>query len=258
MSRPPNERWEAQIRDLARQLPYPPTPDIAGAVAERLAARPRQAPRLNPAWALLLVVALLVGLLAAPPVRAAILEFLQIGGVRIWLVEPTPVPTIAPGAETPPPTATPVSSLFDLAGETTLAGAEQKAHFRVRLPTYPPDLGPPDGVFYQELGAPAVVLVWLDPQQPKQAHLSLHILAEGAFVEKGVPTTVATTTVNGRPAAWTTGPYLLAYRQQGGQEWDMRRLVEGHVLVWSENMLTYRLETDLPLAEAVRVAESLR
>jgi hypothetical protein len=256
MSRPSGTRWETQVREMARQVPYPPTPDIAGAVSERLAVRPRPTPHLNPAWALLLVLALLIGLLATPPVRAAILEFLQIGGVRIRLVEPTPEPTVAPATVTPPPT--PISSLLDLAGETTLAEAEQKARFRVRLPTYPPDLGPPDGVFYQELGGPAVVLVWLDPQQPERVHLSLHILAEGALVEKGLPTTVATTTVNGRPAVWTTGPYLLVYRQQGGQQWDFRRLVEGHVLVWSENLLTYRLETDLSIEEAVRVAESLR
>lgn len=258
MSRPPNAQWERQVQRVATALPYPPTPDIAGRVAGRLPTRQRAAPHLNPGWALLLMLALLLGLLAVPPVRAAIAEFLQIGGVRIWLVEPTPTPAVAPGTATPPPTATPVSSLFDLAGATTLVEAEQQADFRVRLPTYPPDLGAPDGVFYQDLGAPVVVLVWLDPQQPEQARLSLHILAEGALVEKGVPTTVATTTVNSRPAAWTTGPYLLAYHAQVGQEWGLRRLVEGHVLVWNEHSLTYRLETDLPLEEAVRVAESLR
>jgi hypothetical protein len=29
------------------------------------------------------------------------------------------------------------------------------------------------------------------------------------------------------------------------------------VLIWEENQITYRLETDLPLEEAVRIAESL-
>jgi hypothetical protein len=37
----------------------------------------------------------------------------------------------------------------------------------------------------------------------------------------------------------------------------MRRLVEGNVLIWFENGLTYRLESDLSLEETVRVAESL-
>ncbi len=38
----------------------------------------------------------------------------------------------------------------------------------------------------------------------------------------------------------------------------MRHLVEGHVLVWVEDEITYRLETDLNLEEAIRIAELLR
>jgi hypothetical protein len=244
--------WEEQVQQTARTLVYPPTPDIAGRVAERL--RPARNRRLHPAWALLVLLALLAGLWATPTVRAAILEFLQIGSVRIWLVEPTPAPTTT----MPVPTVTPISSLFDLFGETTLAAAAERAGFPIRLPGYPPDLGSPDGVFFQELGGPVVVLVWLNPQNTHRARLSLHILGEGAIVDKGQPALLATTKVNGKDAVWTTGPYMLSYRQRGGQEWDMRRLVEsGHVLVWAEGGLTYRLESDLSLEEAVRVAESL-
>jgi hypothetical protein len=36
------------------------------------------------------------------------------------------------------------------------------------------------------------------------------------------------------------------------------RLIKGHVLIWEQEEITYRLETDLPLEEAVRVAESLQ
>jgi hypothetical protein len=39
---------------------------------------------------------------------------------------------------------------------------------------------------------------------------------------------------------------------------DMRRLVEGNVLVWEQDGLTYRLETKLSLSEAVKIAESLK
>jgi hypothetical protein len=139
-----------------------------------------------------------------------------------------------------------------------LAEAEVKAGFSIRLPTYPSDLGPPDGVFFQELGGPVVVLVWTNPDRPKEAEFSLHILGEGAIAEKGNPTVVMTTTVNGDRAAWTQGPYMLAYGQGSQQEWQMRQMVSGHVLVWVEGGLTYRLESNLPLEEAVRMAESLR
>jgi hypothetical protein len=35
-------------------------------------------------------------------------------------------------------------------------------------------------------------------------------------------------------------------------------LIEGHVLIWKEGDITYRLETDLPVEEAVKIAESLK
>ena len=37
----------------------------------------------------------------------------------------------------------------------------------------------------------------------------------------------------------------------------LRRLVEGNVLLWEQDGVTYRLETELPLDEAIKVAESL-
>jgi hypothetical protein len=34
-------------------------------------------------------------------------------------------------------------------------------------------------------------------------------------------------------------------------------MIEGHVLIWTEGEVTYRLETKLTLDEAIKVAESL-
>jgi hypothetical protein len=39
---------------------------------------------------------------------------------------------------------------------------------------------------------------------------------------------------------------------------DFIRLIEGNVLIWTEGDLTYRIETDLSLEEAIRIAESLQ
>ena len=259
MRQPTEPRWEERVHTVARRFAYPPTPDLTSAVQQRLADRSAlsgQRLLLRPALAFLLALALLIGgLLAVPPVRAAIVEWLQIGAVRIWLVEPTPTPLQT--TQPPRPTATPPSTLFNLAGATTLAEAQQKAGFPIRLPTYPADLGAPDGVYYQELGGPAVVLVWLEPTQPTRARFSLHILGATVFAEKGNVKRLEQTTVNGYLAFWTEGPYLLAYRRGNAVDWDIRRLVEGHVLLWTEDQLTYRLETSASLAEAVRMAESL-
>jgi hypothetical protein len=39
---------------------------------------------------------------------------------------------------------------------------------------------------------------------------------------------------------------------------ELTRLIEGHVLIWENGNITYRLETALDLKEAVKVAESLK
>jgi hypothetical protein len=271
----PVDRWEARFRTTASALPYPPTPDVAGAVRRRLAAESaRPAPRAfvtrrpRLAWAIAVVVLLVAGLLAVPEVRAGLLQFLQVGAVRIFLVAPSPTPseaevivtalpgtgTLAPTA-TPPPTPPPVSSLLDLAGETTLEDARARFGFPIALPAYPSGLGPPDRVFLQDFGGPMVVLVWLDPAQPDRVRLSLHLLTCDVCATKGEPPVILTMSVNGQPAVWTEGPYML---QLSNGELDLRRMIEGHVLIWAEGPITYRLETDLSLDEAVKIAESLR
>jgi hypothetical protein len=208
------------------------------------------------------VVAALAGLLSVPQVRASIIEFLQIGAIRIFLLPPTATPVPPTPTGTPPPTAaprptpTPIPSLLNLAGETTLEDAQARAGFVVRLPTYPDDLGPPDRVYLQDLGGDFVVLVWLDPDQPEEVRLSLHMIEDGSFAgTKLEPKVIQETTVGGRHALWTEGPYIL--RLQNG-DLDFRRLIEGRVLIWVEGDVTYRLETDLPLDEAVKIAESLK
>lgn len=264
MSDQPNEQWEARLQGAAREFRYPPTPDIAVAVRRRLtsAAQPtRFRPRL--AWAAIVAaLILLAGLMAVPQVRAAVIEFLRIGAIRIFLVEPTPTPTVPAVAPTstlptatPRPSPTPLSSVLDLAGETNLADARAKAGFLIRLPTYPTDLGPPDRVFLQSLGGPVVVLVWLDPNRPDRVRLSLHELGPGTFGEKVQPQVIQETTVHGERALWTEGPYMI---QLKNGDYDVRRLVMGHVLIWTVGEVTLRLETDLSLEEAVRIAESLR
>jgi hypothetical protein len=65
---------------------------------------------------------------------------------------------------------------------------------------------------------------------------------------------VKRTTVNGLEAMWADGPYIL-YLTNGKQEYH--RLITGHVLIWFENDMTYRLECNLPLDEAIQIAESL-
>lgn len=264
----PADPWAGRLAGVARALPYPPTPALAARLRP-----PQPARRVVPAWgyAVALAVALAALLLAVPSTRAGLLEFIQIGVVRLQFgptATPKAVfsPTATP-ARTPRPTltrvpsATPLGSVLDLAGETTLAEARAQVSFQIPLPSYPADLGAPDRVFVQDLDGAAVVLVWLDPDDPARVRLTLHVLSAPALPEKLIyavmkdsPPGLIVTEVDGHPAVWTTGPYVLHTRGGGLDEY---RLIEGQVLIWSAGPLTYRLETDLSLAEAQLIAASL-
>jgi hypothetical protein len=269
-------RWAAAVARVAREMVYPETPVVwkgaerQGAKGEvERAHRPSSFVLRRFAYAALVLVLAAAALLAVPAVRAGVVEFLQIGVVRILLgPRPTETPRPAPTASSTraatavPPTPLVLTSVLDLAGETTLAEARAGVDFAIPLPTYPPDLGEPDRVFVQDLDGAAVVLVWLQPDDPARPRLVLNVLTSPILADKFFfdvlkqrPPHVAFTTVNGGEAVWTTGPYVLETR---GGDWQEYRLIEGHVLIWSDGALTYRLETDATLEEAVRMAESLK
>ena len=255
---------ETQLRSIASRMEYPSTPDIAGSVAARLRVPPR--PRfMNRTFARSLVIAvvLLLSLLIIPPVRAAVFDFIQIGIVRIFRSEPAPAPppqeipsTMIPVTATPAPTQQPLIPLFEqMAGEMTLAKAQQLVNYPILLPAYPTDLGKPDRVFVQDADGPMTILVWTDPQQPDQVRLSLHFIPEGSWaIKKMEPAALQETQVNGQNAVWAVGPYPL--RLQNG-DMQFSRLIKGHVLIWAGGNVTYRLETDESMEEAIRIAESL-
>jgi hypothetical protein len=110
----------------------------------------------------------------------------------------------------------------------------------------------------QDFAGPVVVLTWLEPGESDRVRLSLHQLGPDTFAQKVQPPVLQETQVHGQRALWTEGPYLLQWRRGDGLVYDVRRLVSGHVLIWMEEGITYRLETELSLEEAVRVAESLQ
>lgn len=145
--------------------------------------------------------------------------------------------------------------LEELAGETTLADAQQETGYPILLPSFPPELGEPDRVFVQDADGPMTILVWIDHDEPDQVKMSLHFIPEGSWaIEKMGPAVVEETSVNQRRAVWAVGPYPV--RLYNG-DLQFKRMIEGHVLIWEADGITYRLETAAPLEEAIRIAESL-
>ena len=267
MSELERELFEQRLISIANRLDYPRTPDIATAVMTRIrpSARPRFISR-RLAWSLAIMLVLFSSLMLIAPARAAIIEFIQIGIVRIF-PRPTELPIDTIGTATPRavapmtataslPSATFIPSLSRIAGETTFADAQQRVSYSILVPAYPPDLGQPDYVFVQNNDGEMSILVWLDPLQPEQVLMSLHLVPQGSWaIEKAEPQVIEETNVNGQRAIWATGPYPL--RLHNG-ELDFTRLIDGHVLIWADGEITYRLETGLPLEEAIKVAESLQ
>jgi hypothetical protein len=268
MSEPPiipdgerDAQWEVEVRRTASTFAYPPTPDIAGKVRPRLSTRQMSRNmRVARVLAAVLLIALVLGaLISVPAVRAKLQEILHIGAITIFVGEPSPTPP--PSAVSPTPTPVPpgvLTSVLQLPGETTLADAESQLGRAITLPTYPADLGQPDHVYVQGVDFPLVTLAWLVPGTDDQVRMSLQIVSSAANGAKYEPYRVVDTQVNGRRAMWFENPHQLTfYTDIGAPDEPLTRIIDTHVLVWEADRLTYRLETDLSMEDAVRVAESI-
>jgi hypothetical protein len=253
----PDPILEQRLRDAGRAFDYPPTPDIAATVRSRLTKSPRPLPSRRLLWAALIIAILLAGLMAVPEVRAAVLKFLRIGSVTIFQSEPTPT-TTPTGAFAPAPTPTLIFALQRLSGKVTLTEARQQFGYPIKFPTYPTDLGEPDAAFLQYFGDKFLLLAWQDRVRTNAVRMTLHILAPQVDVNKLQPKVITRTTVNGNPAVWAQGPYIVQIQLGGGSDIVVRQLVSGHMLIWADGELTYRLETALSIEETVKIAESLR
>jgi hypothetical protein len=261
-----SDRAERRLAELAGMLAYPVTPDVAAAVRKRLETRaPRPLLGQRWAWAAIITLVIAVALWSVPTARAAILEFLQIGDVRIFFDRPTAAPTTPASVATPPARATDAATeslpIDRLAGVSSLAEIKEDAGFEVRLPTYPLDLGAPEYASRQEWDGEMVILVWPHKDNQQAARLILYILDLGpdAFAGKFEWRELQATTVNGQPAFWVQGQhYLQLYDDNGELTIGPLRTVLTNVLVWQADGLTYRLESGETLEEAIRIAESMR
>jgi hypothetical protein len=237
-------RRDESIYRLAQSFTYPPTPDISTA-ARRSIRRSAHRPY-HLAWSLAAVItlALLVTLLFSSPARARVVEWLRIGAVRIFPVD-SDVPFVPPRS----PDAS--RDLLALEGEIPLATAIEKARFDLKIPL---ELGEPDRVYYQEIErVRMVVMLWLDREQGNLALYQIH--GPVSIVNKRYVGEITETTVAGEWALWVEGPYQLYI--ESGTEIDIRT-VEGKTLLWQQDEVTYRFESDLVLEEALEIAESLQ
>jgi hypothetical protein len=218
---------DAALRDLGRQVEFPPTPEIASAIRGRLE---RRRPWRRPlAIALAVLVVAIGAVLAVPPARTAILDWLGLRHVSIVRVDKLP------------PTEPFVR--LDLGRETSLP--------RAPLWALVPD-DEPDRVFVDD---GTVNLVWGDPQKPR---LLLTEFRGEAFIEKLIQPNddVESVSVNGRPGAWLEQPHVVMFKDLRGRVRDNSARLAGKTLLWQDGEVTLRLEGDLTKEEALRIARS--
>ena len=90
---------ERELRGLAASMDWPEAPDVASTVARRVGERRPRPRRRRLAIAVAVVLAALLAVLAVPPARTAILDWLGIGAARIVRVDELPSLAPEPGLE---------------------------------------------------------------------------------------------------------------------------------------------------------------
>ena len=267
---------EAALADLAADLRFPPTPDLAAAVTARVEEGAARAPsgrppaRRWPAWmagwrrlavAGLAVVLLAAAVLAASPgTREAVARRLGLRGIGVELGGP------------PPPTATTTAGArldLGLGERVTLGEARRRVAFPVLVPAAA-GFDRPDAVFVNGTEPPGgrVDLVYrARPGLPASPFTDAGLLItqfrgqpEPGFLKKvtgaGMVRSVA---VGGEPGFFFSGePHFFSYQDTTGQFREEQTRLAGNTLIWQRGDLTLRLEGELSLAEAVRIAESMR
>lgn len=233
---------ELALRELGRELDFPPEPPLARVVGERLrrgvAPRPRLARRRLLALGLAVLAVAVAGAMAVPSVRSAVLDFFGIGAVEVERVETLP----------------PVSGdELSLGVRVSLEEARAAVSFEVAEPSAEVagvylDRSLPGGRISFVLAGRRAVLMEFEGESVPLAQKSA-----------GPGTRLTPVTVDGREGAWISGaPHVVVFRDRDGQFRDERTRLAGNVLLWEGPAVTFRLEGMRSLAEALALARGVR
>ena len=252
----PTAMIEVQLHQAAREVVWPATPDLRGSVLSRLdhpRARGRVLPRRALGAALAVVVLLVIAVLANPSTRTAVAEFF--GLVEGYRIEIVPTITAPAGPSAAPSTPTPSGRAavpLGFASQTTLEAAASTVGFAPALPA-----GEPEPVVYlARFGEQTFVILQYPSFDLWQSREGVPVMMVKTLPDGRV---VQNPQVHGRTGFWVAGiERSMRFVDADGRDIPgSARTVGRNALIWNGVSRLYRLETDLPLAEALRLADSL-
>jgi hypothetical protein len=268
---------EAALRAFGESVAWPEAPvDLAAMARTRIESSPRTVEPARSRWSWwparrALVAAVLVLLALAALAGAA---GLGLPGLRL-ILGPAPVsppPSLAPSSP-PASGGSSASSAAGAPGSTMglgqlvlLEDLDARAGFEVAWPS-DAALGPPDAAYIDPTLGDQVALVWRSrPGFPDTLEPGVGLVVtafrgttDSGFYSKalGSGTTLESVAVGDDRGFWLSGdPHFLFYEGPDGFVHDPRRWV-GDALLWTRGAITYRLETSLDKAAAIRLAESM-
>jgi hypothetical protein len=225
---------EQELRALGAWIELPEDRDLAPAVRARLHGRPSRRRAAVVVLAALLVAVAIA--LAVPPARSAILRAFHLEGARIEYVDR--LPRVRTGT-------------LDLGVPIAPADAERTAGFR---PLASGLLGAPDRVTWD--GS----LLWFRYGRTRLLVSQFRGRERVELVKKIIDpqTTVTPVFVNGEPGYFISRGKHFLYVAPGGLVREEPVRLSRQVLLWQHGPLTLRLEGELTLAQALRIARSFR
>ena len=183
----------------------------------------------------LVVGAVVLALLATPPVRAAVADWFGFGGVLVERDAPRP------GAASPPP---------EVAQDLSVTEAAAAVDFTVSVPE---ELGVPEGVEVSPDGR----LVSMSWSSGEDGVVRLdQFAARFDFAVLKLAPGVRYAAVDGTDALWFEEPHEVVLLEPDGSRRTESARLAGHTLIWLADGTTMRLEGDLSLERAVEIAES--
>jgi hypothetical protein len=266
----PDAELEAVLSDLGRRIEYPPTPLLAASVRARLVLRPGRprsfweaipARRLALAAVVILAILLGSGIAFVPGIRDTIADWLGVRGIFVSHV-PSALPSVSPLPSGP------LGSTLGLGDRFSLADAQAKAGFTIKVPALPV-LGQPDEVYFitPPEGGEVALVYGERPGMRRASETGVAVLVtefrgdiNPDFMGKmvGPGNKLEQVTVNEAPGFWIEGkPHVLIYKDRHGQYVDDRLRLAANTLVWEKNGVTYRIESVLSKGDALAIAQSM-